>query len=349
MNKSNFLKKVLGSVPRCFITIDQNFKILEISYGVERFAETAGMVFYQNDIRYAFPELIGLESAFAEIWNHSGQTIELKGIMRGRDDEMPIYFDLYAVLSGYKQEDKVIFIYLEDVTNVMLKSQTLMQRVNEIELFFSVLSSSKEYMECILTSMADALIVTNQSHRIKIANPAALELFGYSKDELIYQYIDQLVVDVTQLEELHKNATQITMGQNTNEDHKSSEEFIHRNQFNLEINCLTKNKKQILIAFSCAQIWIEKEKSYNYIYIGRDVTLIHEKEALLRQAKQQAEYSSQAKSIFLANMSHEIRTPMNGVLGMADLLAETKLTAEQKFLVDGIRLSGNILFLIWLN
>ena len=99
MNKSNFLKKILGSLPRCFVTIDRDFKILETSYGVERFAETAAMIFRDSDIRHAFPELIGLESAFTEIWNDSGQTLELKGIMRGRGDEVPIYFDLYAVLS----------------------------------------------------------------------------------------------------------------------------------------------------------------------------------------------------------------------------------------------------------
>ncbi|MEI6427684.1 MAG: response regulator [Pseudanabaena sp. ELA607] len=338
MNKSNFLKKVLGPTPHCFITINRNFQILEMSYGVDRFAEKSTAIIPGNDIRHAFPEIIGLEAAFAEIWYNSGQTLELKGVMRSRSDEMPIYFDLYAVLSGEDQDHKIMFIYLEDVTNIMIKSQNLMQRVNEIELFFSVLSSSKEYIECILTSMADALIVTNQSRRIKIANPAALDLFGYSKDELIYQYIDMLVTDSNQLEILHKNAMQITMS-----EHNSKDEFANHNRFNLELSCVTKIGKKILIAFSCAQIWIEKEKSYNYIYIGRDVTLIHEKEELLRQAKQQAEYSSQAKSIFLANMSHEIRTPMNGVLGMADLLAETPLTQEQKFLLDGIRLSGNIL------
>ena len=54
-----------------------------------------------------------------------------------------------------------------------------------------------------------------------------------------------------------------------------------------------------------------------------------ELETELEQSYQQAKQSAKIKSEFLAAMSHEIRTPMNGVLGMLELLLNTKLNEEQ--------------------
>jgi signal transduction histidine kinase len=77
--------------------------------------------------------------------------------------------------------------------------------------------------------------------------------------------------------------------------------------------------------------------------VTQRVTVLENK---LIQARKDEAQASKAKSAFLANMSHEIRTPLNGILGMSEILADTKLSANQKDYLETINASSQTLLML---
>lgn len=65
--------------------------------------------------------------------------------------------------------------------------------------------------------------------------------------------------------------------------------------------------------------------------------------ARMREARREAQAASAAKTQFLATMSHEIRTPLHGLLGMSQLLKESRLEGEQREYVEMLEHSGRTL------
>ncbi len=73
------------------------------------------------------------------------------------------------------------------------------------------------------------------------------------------------------------------------------------------------------------------------------MNVLEGREEAIKQARDQALDSARAKGEFAANVSHELRTPMNGVMGMLDLLGDTRLEDKQQEFVGVARSSAESL------
>ena len=233
----------------------------------------------------------------------------------------------------------------------------LLQDITERKLAEEKLSKSEQKFRYLVETSSDWIWQVDINGVYTYSSPKAEELLGYKSEEVIGKRFS----DFAEEEEVNRFFKQIRHSQ------KPFERF--------EKKCLHKDGRLVILESSGVPVYNSSGMVIGYQGIDRNITEWKKAEEKLRTAKEDAEQAQKqledlnrqleasvehanllaqeatvadlAKSQFLANMSHEIRTPMNAIIGFSQVLAEEKLTDEQKHYIDIIRESAeNLLQLI---
>ncbi|MCY7384750.1 MAG: diguanylate cyclase [Microcoleus sp. CAN_BIN18] len=274
---NNLLDKLLSLRRIEYLAVDRELKIQETSLNVQEFADIPDEVEKGKDVRNSFPELIGIEELLDDILEQRQPSFQLKSVTRILNDGSYLYLDLYFF--GHKEHlnSERLIIFCEDVTDSAVIQQSMIKAANENSIKVDYLASARDYIDKILNSINDILLVTTQAGKIKKVNQSTQLLFGYTESELIGQPISMITAD----EELLRQVSQLPL------------ELKNESWHQVKVACTTKKGSKLTVAFSCSTIEtsIESKHSDNkiiqdFVYVGRDIT--EEQRTKKRQAAQYA-------------------------------------------------------------
>ena len=206
------------------------------------------------------------------------------------------------------------------------------------------LRASEERMRLIVDTSLDGVISMDEDGVVTLWSPQATAIFGWTAQEAVGRDLGELIVP-QRLREAHNRglAQFVASGRRRNVGRRIEVPACHKDghEFPIELAIGTADTQQV-----DADTATDVVQRRIFSAFVRDITARRQAEADLRRAKDEAEAASRARAEFLAMMSHELRTPLHGVIGMLDLLRETRLDGEQQRQIDVARRSAKSLVAI---
>jgi PAS domain S-box-containing protein len=175
-------------------------------------------------------------------------------------------------------------------------------------------------LAAVVASSTDAIVSYSSDLLISSWNPGAEKMFDFAANEAIGKSILDVYVPARRRE--HARTVMSELFEAVANKPKASQR--------LEVPVVRKDGVEIEASIAVSGIYDRAGVLIGLSSIITDISVRKRMESELIAAREAALAASHAKSEFLSRMSHEIRTPMTSILGMADLLAEGQLNAEQR-------------------
>lgn len=201
---------------------------------------------------------------------------------------------------------------------------TLAQTFNEMTTKLKSTTVSRDYVDNILNSMADTLIVTSPDGIIRNINRATESLLEYDTKELVGQPLLKILYNPNP-----DNSNQDSQNQ-TMRDLPAFELLHSLTHSEVEAFYITKSDNKIPMIITGSLMWDHQQQIRGFVCVGHNLTERRRYEKALKQAKEAAEIANQAKSTFLSRMSHELRTPLNAIIGFAQIQQLRMTNQESK-------------------
>ncbi len=166
------------------------------------------------------------------------------------------------------------------------------------------------------------LVISGNDLSILDANPSICEALGYAKEDMLQKKFSDLDSNFSPIESLESFL------------HKIKEHGSQKIETDLQRKDGTTLPAYLNFSFSSTS------QGLKLIAIGHDLTERRKMNAIMQMEKEKALELADFKTQFLARMSHDIRTPLNSIIGMTDVLQESKIDEDQQRYLSTISTAG---------
>ncbi|MBL6814528.1 MAG: response regulator [Pseudomonadales bacterium] len=196
--------------------------------------------------------------------------------------------------------------------------------------------SPLEFYGLLMESSLSAKIVIDDKGAVVDYNPAAQELLGFTRAEIVGEKMSEHIVP-KRLRQAHNDAFAhfLASGEGNVISRRVELEALHKSGYELPV-----------------ELTINALDTQHGIYFGAEIRDLRKWRSLerdMREAREESDQANQSKSRFLATMSHEIRTPLNALLGILNLVKAGEQDAQQRSLLSTAENAGERLMRLLTN